>query len=133
VKTVFLDTVGLIALWDEADQWHVVAQEAYDRLVKDRIAGVTTEAILLECGNAAARRPYRRDVFDLREVLIEKGRLLEVMPSDLSQAWTDFRNSRAGDASIVDCISFAVMRRLGLTDAFTNDQHFAAAGFTPLF
>jgi len=34
---------------------------------------------------------------------------------------------------IVDCISFAVMRRLGLTEAFTNDQHFTAAGFTTLF
>ena len=26
-----------------------------------------------------------------------------------------------------------VMRRLGLTEAFTNDQHFQAAGFTTLF
>jgi len=25
------------------------------------------------------------------------------------------------------------MRRLGLTEAFTNDQHFRAAGFTTLF
>jgi uncharacterized protein len=39
----------------------------------------------------------------------------------------------AGDASIVDCISFAVMRRLGLTEVFFNDQHFVAAGFTTLF
>jgi len=22
MNTVFLDTVGLVALWDEADQWH---------------------------------------------------------------------------------------------------------------
>jgi len=30
-------------------------------------------------------------------------------------------------------VSFAVMRRLGITEAFTNDRHFGAAGFTTLF
>jgi predicted nucleic acid-binding protein len=32
-----------------------------------------------------------------------------------------------------DHISFVVMRRLGITEAFTNDVHFQAAGFTTLF
>ena len=36
-------------------------------------------------------------------------------------------------AGIVDHISFAVMRRLGIADAFTNDRHFKAAGFNTLF
>jgi len=30
-------------------------------------------------------------------------------------------------------VSFAVMRRLGIIDAFTNDRHFRAAGFNTLF
>jgi hypothetical protein len=30
-------------------------------------------------------------------------------------------------------ISFQVMRPLGITAAFTNDKHFADAGFTVLF
>jgi predicted nucleic acid-binding protein len=33
----------------------------------------------------------------------------------------------------VDHISFVVMRRLGVTKAFTNDRHFRAAGFEVLF
>ena len=33
----------------------------------------------------------------------------------------------------VDLISFHVMRRLGLAEAFTNDRHFQAAGFVTLF
>lgn len=31
--------------------------------------------------------------------------------------------------SLVDAASFIVMRRLGITEAFTSDQHFIQAGF----
>ena len=51
----------------------------------------------------------------------------------LETAWAAYRAGHAGEAGIVDQVSFAVMRRLGLTEAFTNDRHFAAAGFTMLF
>ena len=33
MTTVFLDTVGLLALWDQTDQWHDPAVAAFDRLV----------------------------------------------------------------------------------------------------
>ena len=33
----------------------------------------------------------------------------------------------------MDHLSFRVMCRLGLTEAFTNDRHFQAAGFTTMF
>ena len=32
MNAVFLDTVGLLALWDEADQWHGLADRAFTRL-----------------------------------------------------------------------------------------------------
>ncbi len=59
---VFLDTVGILALWDQSDQWHDDADAAYRELVAARIPLVTTNLILFECGNAAARRPYRQKV-----------------------------------------------------------------------
>jgi hypothetical protein len=33
VKAVFLDTVGLLALWDVADQWHNDAESAFASLL----------------------------------------------------------------------------------------------------
>jgi predicted nucleic acid-binding protein len=132
MNAVFLDTVGLIAVWDATDQWHPAAEAAYQKLLSQGRPLVTTEMVLLECGNAAARRPYRPRVNALRRVLIE-GRLLVVpKPEEVEAAWVAYDTSAAGGAGIVDHLSFQVMRRLGLNEAFTNDQHFQAAGFTTL-
>jgi len=94
---------------------------------------VTTTYVLLECGNAAARRPYRDKVIAIRDGLSQAGDLYEPTPQDLEQAWIDYARGLAGSAGIVDHVSFAVMRRLGLAEVFTNDRHFTAAGFTILF
>lgn len=94
---------------------------------------VTTTLVLCECGNAAARRPYRTTVDDLRIWLARKGWLVDPTTSDLDTAWADYRAGTVGDAGIVDHVSFQVMRRLGITEALTNDKHFQAAGFTVLF
>lgn len=130
---VFLDTVGLIAVWDRADQWHNAAETTFLRLHHGLRPMVTTTFVLAECGNAAARRPYRSRVGRLRDIL-ERGRDL-VIPNDAdwAAAWTAYERGEAGNAGIVDHLSFAVMKRLGLTDAFTNDRHFQAAGFVTLF
>jgi len=130
---VFLDTVGLIALWDESDQWHDVAEAAFQSLRSARAELVTTTFILLECGNAASRRPYRSAVDDLREILETSNALLTPTDADWESAWAAYRRGEADLAGIVDHVSFAVMRRLGITSAFTNDRHFAAAGFMTLF
>jgi predicted nucleic acid-binding protein len=133
MKPVFLDTVGLIALWDISDQWHPAALPVFQSLVASGRSMVTTGSVLLECGNAAARRPYRLDVDDLRLEMIARGCLVEPTPDDLIQAWDAYRAGFAGDAGIVDQISFVVMRRFGIDEAITNDRHFRAAGFKNLF
>ena len=133
MKSIFLDTVGLIAVWDNSDQWHEVADVAYSTILRHRHHVLATTWILMECGNAAARRPYRSDVDDLRLILSARESLVSPTAEDVEQAWSAYRRGEAGSAGIVDHVSFVVMRRLGLTEAFTNDVHFRAAGFETLF
>ena len=133
MDTIFLDTVGLLALWNRRDQWHVAAKAAFAKLLTRDVRFVTTTFVLLECGNAAARHPFRTDVLTLREELLDDGQLIDPSASDCEQAWAAYARGEAGDAGIVDHISFAVMRRLGLIEAFTHNGHFRAAGFVTLF
>src|SRR5258707_1010105 len=133
MKSVFLDTVGLIALWDKTDQWHAPAEAAYQNMVAQRRIGVTTTFVLLECGNTAARQTFRADVCALRRTLELRGELILSTEDDWAKAWAAYERGEAGQAGIVDHVSFQVMRRLGITEAFTNDRHFQAAGFTVLF
>lgn len=130
---VFLDTVELVAVWNRSDQWHAAAMAVFTGLLQRQVSLVTTSYILLECGNEAARRPYRGQVVALRQLLLARGNLIEPTPGDVDQAWADYARGVVGSAGIVDHVSFVVMRRLGLTEAFTNDRHFQAAGFAVLF
>ena len=133
MSMVFLDTVGMLAQWDQTDQWHDAAARAYRAFVAGGARTVTTTFVFLECGNAASRRPYRSLVAQTRAELEASGRLIAPTEQDWEQAWSAYRRGMAGDAGIVDHVSFVVMRRLGITDAFTNDRHFKAAGFNTLF
>jgi predicted nucleic acid-binding protein len=131
--TVFLDTVGLLALWDETDQWHKAANASFSQLLTSRTNLITTSFVLLECGNAAARRPFRPAVTRLRIQMEQGNRLIVPTPEDCRAAWVAYDNERQAGAGIVDHISFVVMRRMGASKAFTNDRHFRTAGFEITF
>jgi uncharacterized protein len=125
--TVFL------ALWNTSDQCHQTAESSFARLLSERASLGSTAYVLLECGNAAARRPYRSAVIRLRDQLERNNRLISPNLEDWQSAWGAYARGDADFAGIVDQISFVVMGRLGLKKAFTNDKHFRAAGFETLF
>jgi uncharacterized protein len=69
----------------------------------------------------------------LRQALEFRNELIAPIEDDWQQAWAAYERGEAAQAGIVDHVSFVVMRRLRVTEAFTNDRHFVAAGFTTLF
>ena len=131
--TVFLDTVGLLAIWDRSDQWHSAAANAFQNLQDLRAELLTTTLVLVECANAAARRPYRAAVSRLRTQLEVYGGLVEPTAQEWSEAWSCYDQGKTGSAGIVDHLSFITMRRLGITKVFSNDRRFKEAGFETLF
>ncbi len=50
----------------------------------------------------------------------------------LQSGWRLYGERLDKDWSLTDCMSFAVMKRAGLSEALTADHHFLQAGFRAL-
>jgi predicted nucleic acid-binding protein len=86
MNKVLLDTVGLLALWNVRDQWHAGTSSAFAGLIAPGAQFCATSFVLLECGNAAARTPFRTDVVELRNQLRAAGTLIEPTNADCETA-----------------------------------------------
>ncbi|MDB9311853.1 type II toxin-antitoxin system VapC family toxin [Spirulina sp. CS-785/01] len=131
---VFLDTSFTIALSSITDQYHQKAVKLARQIEANKVRLVTTEAILLEIGNALSRRQYRNAAIQLLESL-EADPNVEIilLTKDLYMAaLTLFKQRNDKEWGLVDCVSFIVMQNRGITDALTADTHFQQAGFQAL-
>ncbi|MFM6219474.1 MAG: type II toxin-antitoxin system VapC family toxin [Dolichospermum sp.] len=134
MNEVFLDTSFAIALSSVTDQNHARAVELANQIETNRTLLVTTQAILLEIGNALSKQRYRASAIQLLESL-ETDPNVEVvlLTNSLYQvAFNLFKQREDKEWGLVDCISFIVMQDRGITDALTADTHFQQAGFRAL-
>jgi predicted nucleic acid-binding protein len=58
--------------------------------------------------------------------------VVHVDPTLEAKAWTLLQSRQDQDWSLVDCSSFALMQKRGITEALTTDRHFEQAGFVRL-
>jgi len=133
MNLVFVDTVGMLAVWDRMDQWHQEAERAYSLLDPCATILFSTPLVMAECANALARTRFRSEVDEFRKRLETAGNLVWPTSEDWEAAWAAYREGQCDQAGLVDQVSFLVMRRLGITRSFTNNRHFRAAGFETLF
>jgi predicted nucleic acid-binding protein len=131
MKPVFADTSYYIALLSEEDVAHALAMTWSETLL-GRI--FVTEYVLVELGNALSRSKYRDRYVPLVESLISDPDTVFIPASrKLLEQGLQLYASRPDKAwSMVDCISFVVMKQRRLTDALTTDHHFKQAQFRPL-
>ncbi|MBW4621588.1 MAG: type II toxin-antitoxin system VapC family toxin [Cyanosarcina radialis HA8281-LM2] len=134
MSEVFLDTSFAIALSSITDENHLRAVELADRIETNKIRLVTTQAILLEIGNALSKQRYRAAATQLLESL-ETDPIVEIVlltNSLYKLAFNLFKQRSDKEWGLVDCISFIVMQDRGIADALTADTHFQQAGFQAL-
>ncbi len=127
---VFIDTSFYIARLMPNDQAHAKAVKA----VKSDIVPVTSSMIVNETVSLLQARGFLSAAIEfLREA--RSSPCVQVVQIDSviqSEAWDLFVRYGGSGANPVDCSSFAVMRRMSITKAFTFDRHFRAAGFETL-
>ena len=131
---VFLDTSYAIALSAPTDQFHDRALRLADELKAAKARLVTTRAVLLEIGNALARRRYRPAAVNLLRALAADPNV-EVLPLSeelYTRAFQLFSARPDKDWGLLDCASFVVMTDRGIVKALTADEHFQQCGFRAL-
>jgi uncharacterized protein len=131
---VFVDTSFVIALSSVTDQNHVRAAKLANQIEANRTHLVTTQAILLEIGNALSKQRYRAAAIEVLESL-ETDPSIEVvlLTNNLYRLVLNlFKQREDKEWGLVDCISFIVMQEREITDALTADIHFQQAGFRAL-
>lgn len=128
--SIFTDTSAFLALLDADDAEHERAKKAWENLItNEELMICTTNYVLVETFALIQRRlgieavrAFQEDVYPL-----------------LNVEWINESDHRAGVAvvltasrrrlSLVDCVSFEVMNRLGINRVFCFDSHFAEQGF----
>lgn len=128
--TVFVDTSALYALLDRADANHKRAVAAWTDLLDSEERLFTSNYVLVESfaltqGRLGidALRVLQEDVLPVISIhFVDR----EIHRSGLSAVLSAGRR----DLSFVDCVSFEIMRTLGIKTAFSFDSHFKQQGFT---
>jgi len=134
MRTVFADTFYWIALLNPKDQAHARAVSVSKRLGPVRI--ITSEEVLTEVLNYFGPRGsfFRGAATRLLERM-QSDRSIQIVPQSHEDFLAGCRLYQARPDkgySLTDCISMEIMRREGLNEVLTNDEHFTQEGFSCL-
>lgn len=127
---IFFDTSAGFALLDADDRNHMVANDVLRRHIDDRFVThnyVVVESIALIQRRLGLRfvRAFTNRFMPLLEVVWVDGERHE-------RATASLISSRRRAVSLVDQVSFDVMREMGIRTAFAFDRDFAREAFTLL-
>jgi len=131
---VFIDTSAYLAVLKRDDYHHREALAVVESLTRQRAALFTsnfviaeTHAILLRYLGHEPARTYLQQMDDSRATVIVRAEA-----ADEAAARSIIYRYADKDFSLTDAISFAIMARLGLGQAFTYDKHFEQYGWRVL-
>jgi len=126
--TLFVDTSALYALMDRDDFNHERARRFWIELSPEEPL-LTHNYVLVETSALVQRRLGIEALQTLLDELTLPISTVFVDRVMHDAAVSGVLNARVRQVSLVDVVSFEVMRRAGVRAAFTFDDHFAQFGF----
>jgi hypothetical protein len=132
LRRVFVDTGAFVALRNRAEREHKAARAALSALVFERVPLITSNYVFAETYTALLVRTGREEAIEWgrRFHVGEAIELIRVDESVEAEAWSILEAHVDKQWSYVDAISFALMEREGVAEAFAFDRHFAQRGLT---
>ena len=131
MKPVFADTSYYLALVNPVDPRHEMSVDLAEGLLGRTFV---TEYVLVELGSALSRGSDRLVYLDLLDK-VQSDRATTIISASESlfrQGVALFAARPDKDWSLLDCISFVVMKQRRLKEPLTTDRHFVQAGFRAL-
>ncbi len=134
MNKIFVDTSFAIAFVSKRDKFYESANNWADRIESAKIPIITTQAVLLEIGNALAKPKHRLFAVNLLRNFEndQKTQIISLTDELYDRAFELFSKRPDKEWGLVDCVSFVVMDEQGITEALTADEHFVQAGFRAL-
>jgi predicted nucleic acid-binding protein len=135
VKPLFVDTSGFVALAQSKDRNHGRARRFFRLLARTRRPLLTSTYVADEVITLVRMRIGHTAAVETGRAILDSKwcRLLDIDEELRTSAWNLFVRYQDQEFSFTDCTSFAIMKALGLDEAFTFDRtDFAAAGFSAL-
>lgn len=130
--SVFVDTSALFAVLDADDEHHSNAAEAWADILSIGEPLVTTNYVLVESFAVVQRRLGSEAARTFAEDIVSVLFIHWVEEQEHERALAAFLAAMRRRLSLADCVSFEIMRSLGIRRAFAFDPHFREAGFEDL-
>jgi len=130
--SVFVDTSALFAILDADDENHEAAGQTWADLVSQGADLTCTNYVLLEGFALVQHRLGPDAIRTLQEDIIPMLRVEWVTKAHHASAVAALLIAASRHLSLVNCVSFEIMRHLGIREVFAFDRHFADQGFTLL-
>lgn len=129
VRSVFVDTSAWIGFFAMADEHHAEAVTAFEMLAEKDRPLVTSDYVVIETVTFLRRRHGHSLALRAWDALQEAAFVMEADKQHWEAAKVLFRKYDQLELSATDCVSFVLMKELGIRDALTFDADFERVGF----
>ena len=129
---IFIDSSAFVSLVVEKDSFHIRAIQWWEYNKGKEL--VTSNFVVAETLGWIRHRVGKIQAVTLGTFLFStKGLMIEqVSLFDQQDAWKLFQETDGRGISMIDCMSFVLMKRFKIKEVFTFDQDFHTIGFKVL-
>ena len=126
---VYIDTSAFIAVIDADDIYHKQAVDLWIDLLKTNTKLICSNYVLLETCALLQRRLGMDALLAFLEYMYPVIKIKWVGHSVHKDGIDTLLAAGRRKLSLVDCVSFAIMRQFGIRKFFSFDKHFSEQGF----
>ena len=127
----FVDTSYIIALASKKDENHNYAFETSKFIKNSKIKLLTSEFIIIELCNSFSKSNLKNVVIDsVNSIYMDNSVEIIKLNGEYYQLGIElFCKVKDKNWSLVDCISFEILKAKNIKNVLTFDKHFVQAGF----